>query len=850
MLKLEEYYQDVILLAEGGMSKVYLATDKKLGRRVAVKVMSLTQHTQSDALNEARLLARFNHPNIVQIYDVFESDGQMALEMEYVQGATLQHYTKTHVLTTEQKVELLSHIADGLASAHGQNILHLDLKPGNILVNEQSIAKIADFGISQLEDNQASRPHTSYGSLTAMSPEQLRDETLDSRSDLFSFGLIAYQLLAGHHPYFEQADDGSDKSIAEQIKFQPLKASAKRILDIPPALAQLIDRLLQYDKSARPSSANEVSQQLKQILHAFSYDNSEATVSLEQIELRDRAREKAKARQKQLSIAALFTVLVCLVVGGYCYWQETKPKIYIAALPIKFTNSFQLLEAHQQNIELAINDALKQHFLSNNDYVFISDREVDQTQKFIGVDAPLKALGRALNSNELVTIKLDCNIQSCDIVIDLVDASNGALINSARTMTSSENYSHVFAITASALTALTGRSTDLATGNKTLLNNYATLHDASLVKGADRAAILKELTTLIDTAPDFLPLYSLYSELAIQLYEDSSNDQVLLNWEQVLQQAPKRLKASTIIQTSYLEFYAFAKDKIRATGTFLAIQNSVKDEYQKHALISIYYHLINDYASALHHIELAYELRPTLKVIRNAALLNMKLGQYEEALPYLRAASHYGPDNLKTLKAIADISLLLGKLHDAEKSYQALVNRSYTSTATFNNYAIVLMLLGDLERALEFAERATQLAPSNVEILLNYADIYSLMGEKAKASEVYLQILASAPANQVEVVRIQALAHLGRHQEALIAIDEYLAEYPDSAEAFYVKSLIQTLIEEKYSAMASLKKSIDLGWSPSFYRLSWFKTLCHSPSLELRIGTEHFTYLCQVQIMN
>nr|WP_301181302.1 tetratricopeptide repeat protein [Pseudoalteromonas sp. GCY] len=161
-----------------------------------------------------------------------------------------------------------------------------------------------------------------------------------------------------------------------------------------------------------------------------------------------------------------------------------------------------------------------------------------------------------------------------------------------------------------------------------------------------------------------------------------------------------------------------------------------------------------------------------------------------------------------------------------------------------------MMLLGDLERALAFAERATQLAPSNVEILLNYADIYSLMGEKAKASEVYLQILASAPASQVEVVRIQALAHLGRNQEALIAIDEYLAEYPDSAEAFYVKSLIQTLIEEKYSAMASLKKSIDLGWSPSFYRLSWFKTLCHSPSLELRIGTEHFTYLCQVQITN
>ncbi|PHI36071.1 serine/threonine protein kinase [Pseudoalteromonas sp. GCY] len=845
MLKLEEYYQDVILLAEGGMSKVYLATDKKLGRRVAVKVISLTQHTQSDALNEARLLARFNHPNIVQIYDVFESDGQMALEMEYVQGATLQHYTKTHVLNTEQKVELLSHIADGLASAHGQNILHLDLKPGNILVNEQSIAKIADFGISQLEDNQASRPHTSYGSLTAMSPEQLRDETLDSRSDLFSFGIIAYQLLAGHHPYFEQADDGSDKSIAEQIKFQPLKASAKRILDIPPALAQLIDRLLQYDKNARPSSANEVSQQLKQILHAFSYDNSEATLSLEQIELRDRAREKAKARKKQLGIAALFTFLVCLAVGGYWYWQETKPKIYIAALPVEFSESTQILNAHKQIIELAIQDAIKQYFLDDSSHVLIANSEISQTQKLLGDTAPLKEIGAALNADILISSQLVCDVNSCDIELSTINGANATLTNSVRNVTSSESYGDVFNVTLSSLYSLSKEESAPELTDRNFLNQYAELYREAQSVNIENRTTIKKIESLIRISPDFLPLYSIYTKTAINAFKNSSDNLILHSLSEVLESAPEKLRNTPLYQTHLLQLYQYSQNNREAKKVLETIHSSSLDEFEKQGLLSFYLDLQGDYEAALIHTTNAFKLRPTLSITRNAAFLNIRLGRYEQALSYLEKAQQYAPNDFKTLKTIADIYSFLGKLDEASTAYKKLIENEKINTATLNNYSVVLMLKGELISALEYTSQAVEHAPSKAEFLINHADLLTLTNQQQKAEEVYLRVLTLDNSKVTKLVKAQALAHLGNFQEALLLVEQQIALEPNSAEAYYVKALIQTLLHETYSAISSLQRSLNLGWSAVFYRLAWFKPLCNQPDLAAQIGQLNYSYLCQ-----
>jgi serine/threonine-protein kinase len=198
----KEHYTRESLLGQGGMGKVYLATDNQLQRQVAIK--ELTYHPEdsdnNNALNEARLLARVSHTNIIQIYNVHDDNGHISLVMEYFKSKSLTQFQQEHYCTLIQKIDLLQQLSAGLAAAHKNNIIHCDLKPTNILVDEHGLLKITDFGIALLSTNDANATDNNmlaqasditdtqlYGSLLYMSPEQLQGKALDYRSDIFFF---------------------------------------------------------------------------------------------------------------------------------------------------------------------------------------------------------------------------------------------------------------------------------------------------------------------------------------------------------------------------------------------------------------------------------------------------------------------------------------------------------------------------------------------------------------------------------------------------------------------------------------------------------------------------------------
>ena len=161
MFLLKDYYKQVQVLAQGGMSTIYLATDVQLNRQVVLKVMKLKSDNVQRAINEAQLIASFNHPNIVQLYRILHEDEQVLLEMEYVKGTTLAHLIKERQLSITEKIDILSHICDGLAGIHEKEILHLDLKPANVLISENGAVKIADFGISKIKHKDINTQTTS-----------------------------------------------------------------------------------------------------------------------------------------------------------------------------------------------------------------------------------------------------------------------------------------------------------------------------------------------------------------------------------------------------------------------------------------------------------------------------------------------------------------------------------------------------------------------------------------------------------------------------------------------------------------------------------------------------------------
>ncbi|MBI2744858.1 MAG: protein kinase [Burkholderiales bacterium] len=256
-------YELIRVLGKGAMGLVYEGRDPNLERRVAIKTIKVENLTSEEAAEyeirfrtEARSAARLQHPNIVSVYDS-DRDGDIAyLVMEYIQGEDLKHHLDQGVrYTLQQATSIMSDLLSALDYAHQQNIVHRDIKPANLLIEASGRIKLTDFGVARIQDSgEATRTKgTMVGTLKYMSPEQLHGLPIDARSDLFSAGIVLYQLLTGTRPF----DGTGDYEIIQKIVGQEVAAPSTINPLLPPAIDQLMARALQKSRDDRYPNAQE-----------------------------------------------------------------------------------------------------------------------------------------------------------------------------------------------------------------------------------------------------------------------------------------------------------------------------------------------------------------------------------------------------------------------------------------------------------------------------------------------------------------------------------------------------------------------------------------------------------------
>jgi eukaryotic-like serine/threonine-protein kinase len=268
------------VLGRGGMGVVYRATDTKLGRPVAIKFLSVAvadAEAKRRFRQEAQTASGLNHPHIVTVYDVGEHDGQQYIVSELVDGGTLDDWAlATRRRGWRQSVELVTGVADGIAAAHAAGVLHRDIKPGNILIGGNGYAKLADFGLAKLANpvsadpaellanrSRNTRAGVVVGTVAYMSPEQASGLPLDARSDIFSFGIVLYELLAARRP-FEASND------LELLKTIVHGAPPPLPSDVPELLRNAVERALERDPAERYQSMRDLVIELRRIARKSS----------------------------------------------------------------------------------------------------------------------------------------------------------------------------------------------------------------------------------------------------------------------------------------------------------------------------------------------------------------------------------------------------------------------------------------------------------------------------------------------------------------------------------------------------------------------------------------------------
>lgn len=847
-------YRVLERLGAGGMGEVFLAYDERLDRRVALKrilpEVGSTPERRERFRREARVAARLNHPAIVQVYDVVAEEDVDTIVMEYVEGKNLRRLAGEGGLTLEGIVAVarIAHdIALGLEEAHRQGVVHRDLKSENVLVTRSGQAKIADFGIAKRlldksEDSLTQGGHV-LGTYRTMSPEQARGEPVDYRSDLFSLGVLLYEVLAGRSPF--EADN--DLATVNRIVHHRQAPLREIVPGLPGELSLLVDHLLQKDPLLRPRSAGEVARELAAWTGAGSAQTGERTVA-EPALSRASSSSRGSLAPSSLPVdsaltangssrrrqVALVLVLLAAVAGGVSYfvWKPPREPLDVAVLRPE-VRAPSGVPWEPDLLASGVRMALLRGLLALDG---VSPRPLQDVDAAPGT--PM-AVARALSADEVVATTLECRRQGCRAFLSRVRGRDGRVVWAGELEVPVDD----FYIAASAVESqIRGAYPDrtVRSGSPAVEATSADIKELLELRRrfdsrqASLDSLLAALQDLRRRAPRFLDVYLLEMDVA-RFRFFSSRDPKDLDRAFTLAGEARRLAPEDSRPLTGFFYAALEGGELqRAEEALAELERLAPGDVRVLELRSGLLLAQGRTQEAVELMRTEVERRPSSKRLVSLGQVEYQRGEIATARSHLEAALERSPGHADALALLARLELVNGDPRRAVELYEKLAQ----SSPAFNehsNLGVAYFLIGRHGKAAETFERLVEQDPKNASYALNLADAYLLLGRRREADELYRRVLdliardSHATGPQFLTVKAQALAHLGEGLAAVAAVREALRLAPEDGPVAFEAAVVYAVLGESASALASAETALKHGWGVRWFNLPWFDPLRDRP---------------------
>ncbi|PKG86249.1 serine/threonine protein kinase [Colwellia sp. 75C3] len=870
------HYSRERLLGEGGMGKVYLAQDNQLQRQVAIKELTYQPNgdTVNHALQEARLLARVNHSNIIQIYNVHDEGDHISLVMEYFNSKTLTQFQQETYCTLVQKLDLLQQLSAGLAAAHKNDVIHCDLKPNNILVNDQGQLKITDFGIALIASNenitntlegneQADNAEgIQYGSLLYMSPEQIQRKALDYRSDIFSFGIVAYQLMVGSHPFGR----GSATDIANRICESTPEHAKNLMLNAPSALTDLLMEMLIQQLEQRTLTASGIENRLKHIRTALMQAeiSEQATLPLSELPLSSGAagigggdtalytqpilhtqvihtpesRPVPWFRQNNIAITSMTIACLMLIL---LYWFDKTNEVetkQVVILKPTLSDSSLMAPMQQDLVTSAVEDALRQAVINTKNMYLISQREVNAITKAYPDD--LKKLKQAVGASDIISTELECDNSRCKVSFSrlVANPNNSDMLkvkSEKNWLAPIDKFNGIFSTSQTQFASLFPEQSEINQSglvqrpiNEDDYRDYIELYSEIKGHGNSSTESLDQLESLLARSPYLYAAYGLFRETASNLYIDTRDKSHLKRLELVLQKSPPEYRYSVYHAIDKFWLACYLGEMDLAKLQIIEAKNRGADTSTDTEL-NAYYHFINgQYEKAADAYQSALKLRQSTRLLYNLALTYWQMGSIKEANKTLATILNIIPNHYTAHRLQANVWLLQGKLELAITAYEKIV-ASINNGSDLTNLSMAYGLNKQYQKSLEFALKAFKQSPKHPIKLLNLADIEMILGNEDKAISHYQEVVAIlAGKDEVKYLTYlaQAYGQLNQANLAIAALSKAQSLAPENGEVSYSSAIVYSLLNEKSSATHHVKTALKDNIGVVWFNLPWFDNLC------------------------